>query len=165
MFELLDDPAYRHVLLNHLPTIGLALSWCALVAALALRDRVAMQIGLLMIALTAGSSIPVGMAGDDAYPAIFDELNGTGRDWLDYHAYLGDTWLPVIYFNAVAALIAFIAGTARNHLLLASSAGIVLITIGGLAAGVVIGGAGGKIKHEEFRLYDPPDYEASDKVR
>ena len=30
VLELLEDPAYRHVLLNHLPVTGLAVSWIVL---------------------------------------------------------------------------------------------------------------------------------------
>ena len=114
MIELLDDPAYRHVLLNHIPVIGLGMALLVLIIGVALRQTALLLVGLALVALTAGSSIPVGIFGDDAYPAVFDGLNGDGRAWLDYHTHIADTWLPVLYANTALALIALGVGIARR---------------------------------------------------
>ncbi len=156
MFELLEDPAYRHVLLNHVPITGLMISFAVLGIGIALRQTALLRVGLGLVALTAGSSVLVGMSGDDAYPAIFDLLDGDGRAWLDYHTYLADTWLPVLYTNAGLAIIALALGSARPQLLLPAALVVAVVTLAGLGSAGWIAEAGGKIKHREFRLDDPP---------
>ena len=94
--DLMADPAYRHVLLNHIPVIGLIIAWLILAVGLVLRQTVLLFTGLTLIAITAGISVPVANYGDAAYPAVYDLLNGRSRDWLDYHAELAETWLPLL---------------------------------------------------------------------
>jgi len=52
VIELLHEPAYRHVLFNHVPIIGLMLSCVVLLAGLGMRQVVVLRLGLLMIAAT-----------------------------------------------------------------------------------------------------------------
>jgi hypothetical protein len=156
MIELLDDPAYRHVLFNHVPIIGLIMAFVVLLIGLVLRQTAVLSVGLVLVVLTAGSSYPVGLFGDGAYPAVFDRLDGDGRAWLDYHTYLADTWLPVLYLNALLAAAALVLGLLRRPLLYPAAVLVVLLTIAGIITAGWIGYAGGKVKHPEFRLDDPP---------
>ncbi len=165
MFELLEDPAYRHILLNHLPITGLAISTVVLAIGALLREVAMLRLGFVLVAVTAGSSVLVEMSGDDAYPAVFDVLDGDGRAWLDYHTHLADTWLPILYANAVLALIAVGVGRARRPLLIPAAGVVLLLTLGGIAIGGWIAEAGGKIKHPEFRLDDPPAYDSPRRLR
>ena len=165
MIELLDDPAYLHVLLNHFPVIGLTMAFVVLVIGVVFRHTAMLYTGLALVALTSGSSLPVGIFGDDAYPAIFDRLNGDGRAWLDYHAHLANTWLPVLYANAVLAVIAVGIGIMRPRLLLPAALLVIFVTLAGIGTAVQIAEAGAKIKHSEFRLYDPPVFESSRRLR
>lgn len=154
--DLLGDPAYRHMLLNHIPIIGLFVALVVLVTGLAARQTALLFTGLVLIALTAGASLPVANYGDAAYPAIYDSLDGYGRDWLDYHAELAETWLPLLYANAALAVIAIVLGRVRPRLLLWASVLVALFTLAGVGGAGVIARAGGKIQHPEFRLTDPP---------
>ena len=113
--DLLADPAYRHILLNHIPVIGLIIAWVVLAVGLVLRQTTMLFTGLALIAVTAGTSIPVANYGDAAYPAIYDLLDGHGRDWLDYHAEVAETWLPLLYANSALAVTAIVIGWARLH--------------------------------------------------
>lgn len=159
--DLLGDPAYRHMLLNHIPIIGLFIAWVVLVTGLALRQTALLFTGLALVALTAGTSIPVDQYGDAAYPAIYDSLDGHGRGWLDYHAELAETWVPVLVANAVLALIAIVVGMMRRKLLLWAALLVALVTLAGIGGASVVARAGGKIQHPEFRLSDPPVVESS----
>jgi hypothetical protein len=165
MLELLEDPAYQHILLNHLPITGLAVAWLVLVSGAVLRQRALLFVGLTLVTLTAGASIFVGQAGEDAYAAVFDALDGDGRAWLDYHSHLGDTWLPVLYVNAALASLAIGAAVWRKAWLLPAALAVVATTLAGLGAAVFIAESGGKIKHPEFRLTDPPEYDAPGRLR
>ncbi len=165
MIELLEDPAYRHILLNHLPVTGLAIALLVLATGAALRQTAMLRVGLVLVALTAGSSALVSRSGDDAYPAVFDVLDGDGRAWLDYHTHLADTWLPVLYANAALAVIALGVGVARRRLLLPAALVVTLVTLVGIGTAGWIAEAGGKVKHPEFRLDDPPVYDSPGRLR
>jgi hypothetical protein len=165
LLELLEDPAYRHILLNHLPITGLVIACVVLVIGAALRQTAMLRVGLVLVAGTAGSSVFVGASGDDAYPAVFEVLDGDGRAWLDYHTHLADTWLPVLYANAVLAVIALGVGAVRRPLLLPATIVVTLVTLAGIGTAGWIAEAGGKIKHPEFRLDDPPIYDSPRRLR
>ena len=160
MIDLLQDPAYRHMLLNHVPIIGLFMALVVLATGLVVRQSALLFMGLSLVALTAGASLPVAQYGDAAYPAIYDTLDGHGRDWLDYHAELAETWLPLLYANAGLALAALIASIVRPGMLLWASLLVALVTLGGIIGASVVARSGGKIQHPEFRLSDPPVVES-----
>jgi hypothetical protein len=165
MLELLEDPAYRHVLANHLPITGLAVAWIVLVVAVVQQHRPTLFAALGLVALMAGSVYPVIAAGDAAYPFVYDTLDGDGRAWLDHHTHLGETWAPVLYVNATLALAAIAVGMWRATLLWRASLGVALVTLGGLGAAGVISEAGGKIAHPEFRLSEAPVHESAGRLR
>jgi hypothetical protein len=160
MLDLLQDPAYRHMLLNHVPIIGLFTAFVVLAAGLAVRQSALMYTGLVLIALTAGASLPVARYGDAAYPAIYDTLDGHGRQWLDYHAELAETWLPLLYANAILAAAALLLVIARPTLLRWACVVVALVTLAGIVGASVVARSGGKIQHPEFRLTDPPVVQA-----
>jgi hypothetical protein len=154
--DLLNDAAYRHMLLNHIPIIGLIMALVVLVTGLALRQAALLFTGLVLVAISAGAALPVAHYGDVAYPAIYDTLDGHGRGWLDYHAELAATWVPVLGANAALAVIAIVAGTVRRKLLLWAALLVALLTLAGIGGAGMVARAGGKIQHPEFRLSDPP---------
>ena len=163
--ELLESPAYRHVLLNHLPITGLGIAWLVLGWAMVERHWSSIGCGLVLVMLTSGSALAVMAAGDDAYPVIYDELDGPGRDWLDYHTHLADRWGRVLSANAVAAALALAAGVWRERLRTPAAAVVLVSTLASLAAVFVIAEAGGKIRHPEFRLDDPPVVDSPGRLR
>jgi hypothetical protein len=165
LLELLEDPAYRHVLLNHLPIVGLAIAWLVLSWALVERRWSSTVFGLSLVALLSGSAIGVMSAGDAAYPDVFDSLDGPGREWLDYHTYLADRWGWLLYANAALAALAIVAGFVRARLRVIVGVLVLATTTVGLLAAAIIAEAGGKIRHPEFRLSDPPDYESPGRIR
>ena len=154
--DLLADPAYRHVLLNHIPVIGLMIAWLVLATGLLLRQTPLLFTGLTLIAITAGISVPVANYGDAAYPAIYDILDGHSRDWLDYHAEVADTWLPLLYATSAFAITAIIISWARLRWLPWVSLATALLTLVAIGGVSVVASAGGKIQHPEFRISDPP---------
>lgn len=159
--DLLGNPAYRHMLLNHIPVVGLFMAFVVLATGLVTRQTALLFTGLVLVALTAGTSLPVANYGDSAYPEIFDGLDGHGRGWLDYHAELAECWLPLLYANAALALIALMLGALRPRLLLWSSLLIACVTLVSIGGASIVASAGGKIQHPEFRLSDPPVIETS----
>ena len=156
MLELLEDPAYRHILINHLPVTGLAVAWITLVGAMLLRHRAALFAALALVAVMAGSIFPVISVGEEAYPFVYDTLDGDGQAWLDHHTYVTDTWAPVLYADAAFALLAIGLGARRERWLPGGALGVALVTLVAIGAAATIAETGGKIKHADFRLSDPP---------
>ena len=155
-FDLLGEPAYRHMLLNHIPIIGLSLALAVLLFGLLARQAALQFTGLVLVAVCAGASIPVSHYGDAAYPTVYDSLDRQGRGWLDYHAELADSWMPALYAATALAVIAIAAGMARRPLLPWAGLLVALVTLAGIVGAGTVARAGGQIQHPEFRLSDPP---------
>ena len=165
MIELIEEPAYRHVLLTHVPVIGMAVAWVVLVIGIVSRERSSLLGGLALVALTAGSTLLVIRAGNDAYPSTFGKLDGDGRAWLDHHTYLADSWGTVLYVNAALAALAMGLGAWRPAVLRRCAMGVAATTLASLVAAAVIAETGGKIKHPEFRFTYPPIHDESPRPR
>ncbi|NND68815.1 MAG: hypothetical protein HKN19_14595 [Halioglobus sp.] len=154
--DLLADPAYRHMLLNHLPIVGLLVALIVLFIGLVARQVPMQFTGLALVAITAGAAWPVAQYGDAAYPAIYDGLDGHGRAWLDHHAEVAETWLPVLYATTVAAIGSFIAGTFKRALLSWACVAVLVLGCASFVGATLVGKVGGQVQHPEFRLTDPP---------
>lgn len=154
--DLLNNPVYRHALLNHIPIIGLCIALLVLLAGLAVRRAPVLFTGLVLAAVCAGASVVVVHYGDAAYPVVYDSLDRQGRGWLDFHAHLADRWLPLLCANAVLAVFAVVLGSARRRLLLWVALLVTLLTLASIRGIFEIARAGGQIRHPEFRISDPP---------
>ena len=165
VLELLEDPAYRHILLNHLPVTGLAMSWVVLAwGTLEGRGR-SIVFGLVLVLVTSGSVMIVMATGEDAYPFVFETLDGTGQAWLDHHTELAERWGLLLEVNAALAAIAI--GIALWRERFQRMAGLVILgtTLLSLVGAMLLAEAGGKIRHSEFRLTDPPATERPGRLR
>ncbi len=147
----LQDPAYQHVLLNHLPVIGLLAGTVALVIALLLRQRAAQIPALIVILLAAASVYPVTETGEAAYRPIRTIADDSGADWLDEHMDRADRYSGIYYGLAAIALITLVIPIRWPG----SSGPLGILTLLAaltcLVAGAYIAEAGGRIRHPEFR--------------
>lgn len=71
----------------------------------------------MLVALTAVRPSRENRYGDAGYPVIYDRLDGAGQKWLDHHAELAETWLPVLIATAALAALAIVVGAWRRPLL------------------------------------------------
>lgn len=160
-----ESPAYRHLLLNHLPITGLAVSLLVLVWGL-IEDRwLSISFGLALCLATSASALLVMQTGDAAYPQLFDELDGHGQAWLDHHAALADLWGRLVPANAGVCALALIVGYRR--IAWRRRVGLVALatTVAALVAGSVVADAGGKVRHPEFRTTNPPIQTGPGRIR
>ncbi|MGH8047534.1 MAG: hypothetical protein ACREKL_09830, partial [Chthoniobacterales bacterium] len=84
--ELNTNPAYRHLLINHVPIIGLAAAALVLFIALFFRSRAAQIPALIVVLLMAASAVPVHKTGEAAYKQVRALTDDAGADWLDEHS-------------------------------------------------------------------------------
>ena len=149
--EFLQNAAYRHVVLNHIPITGLLVAWVVLVVGLVFRQRETSRVGLALVAATAASALFVMAAGEAAYPAVYDALDGSGREWLDRHAELAGAWGRTLYLTLALAAAALAASVWRPAWTGPAAVAAALSAAVALAATAVIADAGGKVRHAAFR--------------
>jgi hypothetical protein len=154
--KALQHPEYVHVLLNHLPLTGLFAALLALVAALVVRNRVALFIGLGLVMLFSLSAWPVSEYGEAAYDRVLAMADEDGAAYLARHRDLADRWVFLFYVTAGAAAAAVVIGAKWPRYFYAAALAAAVLAAGSLIAGGVIADCGGKIRHREFRHGPPP---------
>jgi hypothetical protein len=162
---MLEDPAHRHVLLNHLPILGLGMAWIFLAWAMFDRRWSTSIFALSLVAALSASTLLVVSTGDAAYPFVFESLDGPGREWLDYHTHLGDRWGWGVAANGLVALLGIVVGHRRESLRRVVVLVVLVTTLAALGLAAVVAEAGGQIRHPEFRRGVPPAYEAPGRLR
>ena len=145
-----------HVLLNHLPVIGLAMGILALVLALLHHSRKVEMVALILVLAAAASAWPVNFTGQRAYKTVRGLTDDEGTDWLDAHMERAEKAAPAFYALALLTAAALVVPhkwpRTTRPLLLATLALAVLCA----GAGGWIALAGGQIRHPEFRSEPPP---------
>lgn len=163
-YALVENPAYRHLLLNHLPITGLAVSACVLAWGL-FEDRwTSIAFALALVAATSLSAALVMQSGDQAYPFLFDQLDGDGQAWLDHHAFLADRFGRVLPVNGLLAALAIGLGIRRIAWRRRLGIALLATSLASLVSAAIIAEAGGRIRHAELRTSNPPIHESAGRV-
>jgi hypothetical protein len=153
---MLEQPEYIHVVLNHLPLIGLFVAMLALGAGLVARDRRATLIGLVLVGLLALSAWPVAHYGEAGYDRVLSMTDDAGARFLQYHRALAERWVFLYYVTAGVAGLGLGAAWRWPKTLPWVAVVALVLAAGSLTAGVYIARAGGPIRHREFRMWQPP---------
>lgn len=151
----LGNPAYRHLLLNHLPILGLAAGALALFFAFFLRSRAAQVPALLVILVMAASAFPVYESGEQAYKQIRRVADDTGVDWLDTHMDRADQGVRAFYALAGLTLVALVLPIKWPRTGTPLAAVVLLASAACIGVGGWIAQAGGPIMHAELRPAAP----------
>ncbi|HNQ72652.1 MAG TPA: hypothetical protein PKN95_03480 [Verrucomicrobiota bacterium] len=155
-FKTLQQPEYVHVLLNHLPIIGLFVALLGLGAALFLKPRAPLFLTLALVGLMALSVVPVKRSGDRGADRVLAMSDDEGQAYLKYHEQLAQRWLFLYLLTALAAAGTFVVGWKWPRRFRLAASGVLLLGLASLVAGAVIADYGGKIRHREFRNGPPP---------
>ncbi len=121
-----------------------------------------MLLGLVLIALFAASTYPVIYFGHHAADRVESMVYSEGHAWLEHHEHLAETWQWLYYATAIIAFAGFWIGLWKKKTLWITVPLVALLTLGSLTAGAVISEAGGRIRHDEFRVGPPPKHEDED---
>lgn len=162
MFEIIVKPEYQHILLNHLPIIGLSVALLVLVGAAVLRQQRALVFTLFLVAGLAGSAWPTFETGEAAHDRVESMLYSEGQAWLEYHHETAEKWIWVYYVTAVVAAGSGVVALVRPQWTRWAVAATLLAGVLSLAAGIVIAESGGKIRHPEFRTAPLPPAKLSE---
>lgn len=146
---------HLHVLLNHLPLVGLMVAVVVLVAALVLRNPPTIVLGLALVALMAGAAWPVIESGQSSYIRVRELADEEGKAHLRRHMVLAERWDKLYYVTAGVAVLGLLAAWKWPRGFHALAVLALLLAAASLVAGAVIAEAGGKVRHPEFRTGPP----------
>lgn len=156
MLAELQNPAYQHLLINHLPIIGTAMGVVALIVGLIVRQQAAFLPGLVVLLLAGISVWPVYETGSAAYKPIRKISDDAASDWLDEHMDRAESTVWIFY--AMAALAGLTLGIHRKWpsacVPLAVASAMIGVVCTGIAA--YIARPGGLVRHAEFRPFSAP---------
>lgn len=140
-----------HVLINHLPVIGLAMAILALVLALMHHSRKTEMVALILVLVAAASAWPVILTGQRAYKPVREMTDSDGTDWLDEHMERAEKTAPAFYTLVVLTAAALIVPHKwpRTTRPLAVATLVLALLCEGAAGWIAL--AGGQIRHPEFR--------------
>ncbi len=151
----LRQPEYVHVLLNHLPLTGLFAAVTGLIAALVMRNRAAILLGMGLVSLFSLSAWPVSGYGGQAYDRVYSMADKDGDAYLSHHKELADHWIILYYVTAAVGVAGMLAAWKWPGTLWPFALALVLLSLASLVAGGVIAEVGGKVRHTEFRVGKP----------
>jgi hypothetical protein len=154
--NLFNRPEYIHVAINHLPLIGLPVAALSLAVALVVRDRLAVAIGLGLVALLSLSAWPVYHFGDEGYDRVLSMADDDGAAFLKLHRERAERWEFLYYVTAAAAAAGCVTAWKWPRALRWPSLLTLLLAASCVATGISIARPGGEIRHREFRFGAPP---------
>jgi dolichol kinase len=157
---VLSQPEYVHVVINHLPLIGLPVAMLALAVALVMRNRAAILLGLALVALLALSAWPVSEYGEAGFDRVLSMSDDDGQAFLKEHQRLADRWVFLYYLTACTAAAGFALSWKWPRTLTPMAVAALALGAASLVAGFFIARAGGEIRHREFRTGPPPTRQA-----
>lgn len=148
------NPAYLHLLINHIPVILAPLGFFVAILAAITRRRAVWLYALATLTLAGISAWPVMATGDAAGDFVRHNVPGVSREAIDSHEESGDTVMWVLLVGgAVAAYGWWRMGRRDAERLPIWLVALVLLTSAASAVGVTITSVkGGEIIHKEAHM-------------
>ncbi len=144
------NPAHLHLMLNHIPLVGISFVILLLIIALFMKSNKLINISLIFVILVALWAIPAYLTGESA-EEIVEGLPGISEQLIEAHEESAE--LAFIFVEVVGAL-AIITLLARRFYKKLGNALTILTLLGLVVGGGLIAwtaNMGGKINHPEIR--------------
>lgn len=144
-----------HLVLNHLPVVGLALGGLALLGSFLLRRPEAIRLSLVILVVTGVATVPAFLTGEPAEDGV-ERFAGVSKGSIEAHEEAAEIGLVAGIVAAVLSLAALVGG-ARKPALATPLAALALVASLG-AAGVMgwVAHLGGLIRHPEISSTTSP---------
>lgn len=149
-------PAHLHLVLNHIPIIGLAFASLPIVIGILAQSRTTIAAGLLATLLCAGSIPTIIQTGREASHSFKEgktlpPLDEEGRIALHMHSERAHKTTPFVYASALLALLALLALIKFSQVGLWLSSAVLLGNAISISLAIWTAQAGGLIRHLELR--------------
>ena len=144
------NPAHAHLILNHIPLIGMGFTLLLLIVAILRKSNELINVALIFTILVALWAIPVYLSGEPAEEVV-EDLPGISEQMIEEHEERAEIAFIFAEVAGVLALISLIARRFSNNIgqKLTILTLLVLLVSGGLMAWTA--NLGGKINHPEIR--------------
>ena len=144
------NPAHVHLILNHIPLIGMGFTLLLLIVAIIRKSNELTNVALIFTVLVALWAIPVYLSGEPAEEVV-EDLPGISEQMIEEHEEQAEVAFIFTEVAGVLALISLIARRFSNNIgqKLTILTLLVLLVSGGLMAWTA--NLGGKINHPEIR--------------
>ncbi|MGA0332391.1 MAG: hypothetical protein ACO3NW_00375 [Kiritimatiellia bacterium] len=147
---------HLHLILNHVPVLGMALALIPLVTGILTKNRLVLLTGLILATVSTWMTGPVMGSGEEAYHRY---LNGEVRPFLDaevgeflhIHEQRAEVWSKVMYTAAVLSLASLFFYFKKPKWVIRSSIALVVVGVFSVVSGIWIAESGGKIRRVDFR--------------
>lgn len=146
--------AHIHLILNHIPVVGLPITLAFLVYSTVKKNDSAQKFSLLMLTLIAALVLPVFLTGEPAEEFV-EDLPGIGKKIIHEHEEAGEIAMVLTLLAGASALSSlFMAGKNERlrGLLVRGAIGLATVATLDLAYAANLGG---QIRHAEIRSDDP----------
>ncbi|MEW6126000.1 MAG: DUF2231 domain-containing protein [Acidobacteriota bacterium] len=146
--------AHVHLMLNHLPVIGMIFAFGLLIVSLLMKNQTLQKVVLGVLVFTAITAIPVYLTGEPA-EEVAEHLPGVTDAIIERHEdFAKFSLIAILITGALAAVSLLLArgGKAISNLLMMLLVALSLVTVGlmGYTANL-----GGEIRHTEIRATNP----------
>lgn len=144
------NPAHLHLMLNHIPLVGIGFTILLLLIALYMKNHVLINVSLVFVILVALWAIPAYLTGEPAEELV-ENIPGISERIIEEHEEFAEKAFILVEVTGALALFSLIAirlnaGMAHKLVLLTL---LFLIVSGGMISWTA--NLGGKINHPEIR--------------
>ena len=150
------NTAHWHMLLNHLPMVGIIVGTLILAAGFMLKDQPAIKMTALGVFVFAAlMAIPSYLTGEGA-EEVAENLPGVTESFIENHEDLGKIFLILAEALGGLSLITLIALRFKNKFTPILFGMILLIAAGTSIFAKQVGTSGGQVRHTEIRNGNAP---------
>lgn len=144
------NQAHLHLLLNHLPILGVVFGLLILVGSYLLKNKTVAQTALGLFVLSALCAIPAYLTGEGA-EEIVENLPGVSESLMEKHEDLANIFLGVVGLLGVLSLGTLLADLKSNKNTPVLYAATFAAALGAMVFAQQVGSTGGQIRHTEIR--------------
>jgi hypothetical protein len=145
------NTAHWHLLLNHIPVMGVVIGALILVAGFVLKNNETIkQTALGVFVFSALFAIPAYLTGEGAEEAV-EKMPGVAEALIEKHEDLGKAFSIVTGVLGIISLLTFIADWRKNKIASGLYVMVLLLAIGTSVFAKQLGTSGGEIRHTEIR--------------
>lgn len=144
-----------HLILNHIPIVGLGIALLLLLLAEVWRDSGLARAGWIVLAVAAALAIPAYLTGEPAEEAI-EHLPGVVEDLIETHEERALIALIITILGGILGLASLWTAYARGRTPRLLALATLLVVLVGAGTMAWTGNAGGKIRHPEIRAAITP---------
>ncbi|MBN1477864.1 hypothetical protein JXA47_14010 [Candidatus Sumerlaeota bacterium] len=147
---MIQNAAHLHLLLNHLPPVGVLIGFCLLIAGMIARSR-ALRAGALGIFIACGVLvIPTNLSGEEAEHVV-EGLPGVTEGWIEHHEEMAEVALILTIVLAIASVATLIAEAKSPRVTKPMLAAVLIIAFVDVGVLMITAHRGGLIRHTEIR--------------